>query len=546
MKKMFLSAAACFSLFAFVFSSCASAPKGNSSSLAAISSSPEIQNGEQTQAAADSGAPENSGAAGDNVSQAQTAEEEEVPSERISTDEALIVEPDNTDAPQKETDISQETAAPAEPVVRDEPIIVKQEDTVVPSAAVPQNAEDSKKTVAQSMSPATVQKPAKPVTAVPAAKPVAQAAAKPVAQAAAKPSSQNTEKELQPEKPQSAAPVVIVPSRSVTVQKGQYLDVVYPGTGWVYLGETEKMPLFGYFGRKLDTANTTFSLRSRTNGRTQLHFYKNDALTGEYIDDYLDAIVTDTTAPTGTRTTAPSYADAVPPQPVRKGVTDIQPDTPEIKNNSTQESSSSTGKNTPSNTAASEYSQTFSGQMQTPAAKTSSPEKEANVKTIIQTSESAPSSWSPPASKASPSSKTSSSVTPMPSESSLQTSSLSASSAQTSASNSSPAFSSSSSSQSDSSTVDLSLLDQAQKLYDAGSFEEALSQVQNYLTTATARIDEALYLQGLILESESKARNIRNAIDSYDTLVKQYPSSALWQKAKNRSVYLKRFYIDIR
>jgi hypothetical protein len=529
MKKMFLSAAACFSLFAFVFSSCASAPKENSSSLAAISSSPEIQNGGQTQVAADSGAPENSGAVGNSVSQTQTAEEE-VPSERISTDEALIVEPDNTDAPQKETEISQETAAPAEPVVRDEPIIVKQEDTVVSSAAVPQNAKDSKKTVAQSMSPATVQKPSRPVTAVPAAKP----------------SSQNTEKELQPVEPQSAAPVVIVPSRSVTVQKGQYLDVVYPGTGWVYLGETEKTPLFGYFGRKLDTANTTFSLRSRTNGRTQLHFYKNDALSGEYIDDYLDAIVTDTTAPAGTRTTAPSYADAVPPQPVRKGVVNIQPDTPETKNNSAQESSSSTGKNTASNTAAPESSQTSSRQMQTPTAKTFSPEKEANVKTIIQTSESAPSSSSPSASKTSPSSKTSSSVNPMPSQSSLQTSSLSTSSAQISASNSSPDFSSSSSSQSDSSTADLSLLDQAQKLYDAGSYEQALSQVQNYLTTATARIDEALYLQGLILESESKARNIRNAIDSYDTLVKQYPSSALWQKAKNRSVYLKRFYIDIR
>ena len=108
----------------------------------------------------------------------------------------------------------------------------------------------------------------------------------------------------------------IRPSRSVKVKINQYLDVSYPGTGWVYIGESEKNAIFNYFGRKLGTGNTTFALRAKKAGNTLLHFYKNDALTGEYIDDYLEVTV-ESKKGTG-RVKAPSYADIVPAKPQRR------------------------------------------------------------------------------------------------------------------------------------------------------------------------------------------------------------------------------------
>ena len=104
----------------------------------------------------------------------------------------------------------------------------------------------------------------------------------------------------------------------MTVKNNQYIEVNYPGSGWVYIGETEKTPLFSYFGRKLGTENTSFTLRSRKAGKTVLHFYKNDALTSRYIDDYLEVIVQDESATPGTKSVAPSYAEIVPPKPERR------------------------------------------------------------------------------------------------------------------------------------------------------------------------------------------------------------------------------------
>ncbi len=53
-------------------------------------------------------------------------------------------------------------------------------------------------------------------------------------------------------------------------------------------------------------------------------------------------------------------------------------------------------------------------------------------------------------------------------------------------------------------------------------------------------------LEGLILEAKSEVRNIKSAIGAYDTLIKNWPQSDYWRKANERSIYLKRFYIDIR
>ncbi|HPX26483.1 MAG TPA: hypothetical protein PLG87_06720 [Treponemataceae bacterium] len=81
------------------------------------------------------------------------------------------------------------------------------------------------------------------------------------------------------------------PSRTVEVKSNQYIDVTYPGNGWVYIGEEGGTSLLNYFGRKTDNGNTVFTLRTKEAGTTLLHFYKVDALSGSYIDDYLEVVV---------------------------------------------------------------------------------------------------------------------------------------------------------------------------------------------------------------------------------------------------------------
>ena len=110
--------------------------------------------------------------------------------------------------------------------------------------------------------------------------------------------------------------IVVVPSRSASMKNNQYIDIVYPGKGWIYLGEEDGKSSMRYFGRKIGEKNTVFSLRSREEGSTILHFYKNDALTGKFIDDYLQVDIKGINR-SQEHAVAPSYEEAVPPRPER-------------------------------------------------------------------------------------------------------------------------------------------------------------------------------------------------------------------------------------
>ena len=90
------------------------------------------------------------------------------------------------------------------------------------------------------------------------------------------------------------------------------------------------------------------------------------------------------------------------------------------------------------------------------------------------------------------------------------------------------------------------LLKTASKLYDSKDFENALKVITKFFDKASGKIDEGLYLQGQILEAKSPVQNIKDAIESYDLVVKNYPASPLWEKARNRKTFLQRFYINIR
>ena len=304
----------------------------------------------------------------------------------------------------------------------------------------------------------------------------------------------------------AADELIKTPSRSMTCHLNQYIEVDYPGNGWIFIGEDSEEPLFKYFGRKLGGTNTKFTLRSTKSGKTQLHFYKNDVLTSRYIDDYLEVEVLAEKALTNEKLQAPLYADAVPPKPVRKAVQNTEEEHAAVSNSanlsdSKKEISDSTK---------------FSPENQENNSKKEILPDEKDIKTNIQTTGENLEATE----KETPATKSNSE------NFSFQE-------------NNSPAKSA------EVTVPTAKLLEQAKHALKEKQYEKALTEIQLYLDKENTKIDEALYVQGQILEADSKVRNIKNAIDSYDTIIKKYPASPYWQDANRRKVFLTRFYVNI-
>ena len=90
------------------------------------------------------------------------------------------------------------------------------------------------------------------------------------------------------------------------------------------------------------------------------------------------------------------------------------------------------------------------------------------------------------------------------------------------------------------------ILELANKCFSEGKYKETLAHLDDFFEKATTRIDEGLFLKGRTLETPSEVRNIKEALDTYETIVNQYPQSIDWEKAKERVIYLKKFYFNIR
>lgn len=289
-------------------------------------------------------------------------------------------------------------------------------------------------------------------------------------------STSQEEEKTEPEK------VPVIPSRSVSMKNSQYLDIVYPGKGWIYLGEEDEKNLMRYFGRKIGDKDTSFSLRSREEGKTVLHFYKNDQLTGAYIDDYLEVEIKGRNY-SAERILAPDYSSLVPPS----------------QKNSTQEKISSPEISNPQNEA-SENSPKI------PEEKADSKNDSETEKKAVQTSSEISSG---------------NEVSPSQEISSIEKNNSSDSSAD-------------------------ELLKAAQENFNSKKYKDSLACLESFFEKADSRIDEGLFLQAQIFESNSSERNIKNALDNYETIVRRYPQSSVWKKASERVTYLKKFYFNIR
>ena len=271
-------------------------------------------------------------------------------------------------------------------------------------------------------------------------------------------------------KPEDAEPeIVIVPSRSVSLKKGETLVITYPGNGWIYMGSTSEYNNLASRGRKLGTTDTKYTLLAKEAGTQIHHFYKVDNLTGEYIDDYIEVTVLEKKGNSSTVVNAPDYSQVVPKKP----------ETP----------AKATPKQTPVQT---EQPVQKEETKEPAAASTATPKKEEVIEvepeeTVIVIDE-----------------------------------------------------------EEQEETLDLEpLIKNARSLVSSKKYDDAYPVLIQYLEFSTDNRDEALYLLGQVLESNSKYRDIKQAVDTYQTLCDSYPASQYWENANKRIVYLKRFYINI-
>lgn len=296
--------------------------------------------------------------------------------------------------------------------------------------------------------------------------------------------------------------IIIMPSRSVTLKRGENLEVVYPGSGWIYMGSLSEYNNLASRGRKLGATDTKYTLLAKEAGTQIHHFYKVDNLTGEYIDDYLEVIVLDKKGSSKTTVTAPEYQAFIPPKAERPAKASVSE-----KDNSTEAVTTII-----ENTEASEKSETV----------TDSPVIEQNTDRTLVTEDLSKNESNDSISMSTDDTFASSlddviSIDEDYSEYSQENNLQNA--------------------------IDTnSLLENAIILYNDEKYQEANLLLSEFFEYSTDRIDEGLFLQGQIYEAESPVKDIKKSIENYEALIKNYPSSEYWNDANKRIKYLRRFY----
>jgi len=297
------------------------------------------------------------------------------------------------------------------------------------------------------------------------------------------------------------------PSRVITLNKNEFLDVTYPGKGWIFLGTTDNSKdKISYFGRKLGTENTTFTLQAKLPGTKILHFSKNDSLTNEIIDDYLEVTISSTKGDSKVHVSAPDFTMPVKTSNKTK-VNYVKSTLTEdfntsddlnitIEDETSNDIDSKTDKieeNNISNNSNNQSEVSNTKSVNKKDKKTEiMPEK---TETAIIAEDSYVENYDEP-----------------------EVATL---------------------------TVDFSkVLTKAKENYSAKNYHAALENINEYLEGATNNRDEALFILGQILEAQSESQNIVEAINAYTTLTKTYPASKYWDKANKRITYLKRFYLQ--
>ena len=89
-------------------------------------------------------------------------------------------------------------------------------------------------------------------------------------------------------------------------------------------------------------------------------------------------------------------------------------------------------------------------------------------------------------------------------------------------------------------------LDKIRAYISEGNAANALNSADDFFKNYSVNLDEALFLRGQAYELNGPNKNVKKALEAYQTLTKAYPESKFWDKADARIRYIKKFYIDIK
>ena len=251
------------------------------------------------------------------------------------------------------------------------------------------------------------------------------------------------------------------------------------------------------------TEATTFTLKAQKQGTSYLHFYREDFLTNTGIDDYLEATVIPPRAGQEIAVNAPEYqigfARTLAAQNAAGGTASEEnsQDAPQAVGGGARDNSVPSGQ---------------SGQSQMPpvAAAVEAEDREARSTTVIQQS----------AAQEKQDTQIAGAIAAQPPVHAPAPVHLEEETAE--------------------------LYELALKAHNAGDQPQALDYINRFLADTNANIDKGLFLKGEILEAPSPVQNIKNSYAAYNRLVREFPTSVLWQQAKNRIIYLDKFYFSIR
>jgi len=279
----------------------------------------------------------------------------------------------------------------------------------------------------------------------------------------------------------------IVFSRVVRMTVGQMLDVPFRGTGWVYLGELGNRRGLSYDSRRLDTERgitlgQSFIFRAEAAGTYILKFYRQDFIQDYIINDYVQVIVGE--ADDSVRGRTGSVVD--------RGRIVAEPRWPAIPEaaGSTSETVSPPAAGAASGAQAGTVAETQSPNS-AQAAQPASPAVSGSTQAAAAPSQAAA---SPPAEFVPPE----------------------------------------------------EYVRQAKQEFDAGHVEQALAIIGQMRQSYPSGTDEAWWLLGQLYEANSPARDIRQSLECYRTLVNEYPQSSHVDDARRRIAYLERYYLNIR
>ena len=304
--------------------------------------------------------------------------------------------------------------------------------------------------------------------------------------------------EVQTEEEAESEPEIL-PSRSVSLKKGETLVITYPGSGWIYMGSTSEYNNLASRGRKLGTTDTKYTLLAKEAGTQIHHFYKVDNLTGEYIDDYIEVTVLEKKGNSSTVVNAPEYSEVVPKKPETPAKATPKTNTVQTQETTEQTSTKASSQTSVTPTDTTTKTSTTSTKTTSEAANISSATVSTNTEQkedVIEV-------------------ETEDTVIVIDEEETEE-------------------------------AIDLEpFLEKARTSVSSKKYDDAYTALTQYLEFSTDNRDEALYLLGQLLESDSQYKNIKQAVETYQTLCDSYPASKYWEMANKRIVYLKRFYINI-